>query len=110
MLNAMNQKAVMDLLLTGRRIDAVEAVRLGIVTRAVPEGTLDDALEAVLGDLFRGSAEAIAKSKAFVRTCETLTYRQGIEAATDKAILGVSMPETRQGIGAFLDKRKAGWS
>jgi enoyl-CoA hydratase/carnithine racemase len=107
MLNAMQQKAVMDLLLTGRRIDAVEAVRLGIVTRAVPQGGLDAALEGVLADLFKGSAAAIAKSKAFVRECETLTYRQGIAAATDKAILGVGMPETRAGIGAFLDKQRA---
>jgi enoyl-CoA hydratase/carnithine racemase len=109
MLNTMSQKALMDLLLTGRRVDAREAVRLGIVTRAVPEGRLDAALDDVLAHLFKGSAAAIGKSKAFVRECETLTYRQGIAAATDKAILGVGMPETREGISAFLEKKPARW-
>lgn len=110
MLNTMNQKAMMDLLLTGRKIRADEAVRLGIVTRAVAADRLMDELDKVLADLFRGSAVAIRRSKQFARECETMTYRQGIAAATDKAILGVGLPEMRQGVAAFLDKRNAQWS
>jgi enoyl-CoA hydratase/carnithine racemase len=110
LLNTMNQKALMDLLLTGRRIDAVEAVRLGIVTRAVPAERLMDELDAVLDNLCKGSPAAIRKSKRFVRECETLSYQQGMAAATDKAILGVGMPETRAGLSAFIDKKAANWS
>lgn len=106
MLNAMNQKAMLDLLLTGRRIDATEAVRLGIVTRAVPIDRLTEHLDSVLADLLRGSAVAIARTKQFVRQCETLTYQQGIEAATDMAIRGVSAPEMRQGLSTFLERRR----
>jgi enoyl-CoA hydratase/carnithine racemase len=104
MLNAMSQKAMLDLLLTGRRIDATEAVRLGIVTSAVPAGRLSEQLEAVLTDLLRGSAEAITKTKQFVRRCETLTYQQGIEAPTDKAIGGVGAPAMREGVSSFLER------
>ena len=110
MLNMMNQKAMLDLLLTGRKISADEALRLGIITRAVPADKLTGGLDKVLEDIFRGSAAAIRRSKRFVRDCETLTYQQGIAAATDKSILGVSMPEMREGIKAFIDKRKAKWS
>jgi enoyl-CoA hydratase/carnithine racemase len=110
MLNTINQKTMMDLLLTGRKIKADEAMRLGIITRAVPADRLTAELDAVLEGIFRGSAAAISKSKQFVRQCETLTYRQGLTAATDKAILGVGMPETRQGIAAFLDKKSPDWS
>jgi enoyl-CoA hydratase/carnithine racemase len=110
MLNAMNQKAMMDLLLTGRRIGADEAVRLGIITRAVASDRLMGELDGVLQLLFRGSAAAILRSKQFARECETLTYQQGMAAATDKSILGVSLPEMRQGIAAFLAKRQATWS
>lgn len=110
MLNMMHQKAMMDLLLTGRRIGAGEAVRLGIITRAVAADQLMGELDRVLQDLFRGSAAAIRRSKQFTRECETLTYRQGMAAATDKSILGVSLPDMRQGIAAFLAKRQATWS
>lgn len=107
LLNTVNQKAMMDLLLTGRRIGAHEAARLGIITRAVPAEQLPAELDRVLQDLFRGSAAAIRRSKQFARECETLTYRQGIAAATDKSILGVSLPEMRHGIAAFLAQREA---
>jgi enoyl-CoA hydratase/carnithine racemase len=106
MLNAMSRKAILDLLLTGRRIDAGEAVRLGIVTRAVPVDRLSEHLDSVLADLLRGSAVAIARTKQFIRQCEMLTYQQGIEAATDKAIQGVGAPEMRQGLSGFLEKRR----
>lgn len=110
LLNTMNQKAMMDLLLTGRRIRADEAMRLGILTRVVPADQLTAALNDILEHLSRGSAAAIRNSKQFVRQCETLTYEQGIAAATAKHILGIGTPETRQGLAAFLDKRKASWS
>lgn len=110
MLNSMSQKAMMDLLLTGRRIKAEEAVRLGIITRAVPADRLDAELDGVLEHLSRGSAAAIRKSKQFVRDCETLTYQEGINAATEKHIHGLANPETKAGLAAFADKRKASWT
>jgi len=110
MLNMMNQKAMLDLLLTGRKIGAAEALRLGILSRAVPIDQLARELDDVLQHLFRGSAAAIRRSKQFVRECETLTYQQGMAAATEKAVLGVGSPEMRNGIDAFLDKQEAKWS
>ena len=107
MLNMMNQKAMLDLLLTGRKIRAAEALRLGILTRAVPVEQLAGELDRVLDDIFRGSAGAIRRSKAFVRECETLTYQQGIAAATDKSIQGIGLPEMRNGVDAFLGMQKA---
>jgi enoyl-CoA hydratase/carnithine racemase len=110
MLNMMNQKAMLDLLLTGRKIGAAEALRLGILSRAVPIDQLARELDDVLQHLFRGSAAAIRRSKQFVRECETLTYQQGMAAATEKAVLGVGSLEMRNGIDAFLDKQEAKWS
>ncbi|HVF63386.1 MAG TPA: enoyl-CoA hydratase/isomerase family protein [Casimicrobiaceae bacterium] len=110
MLNTMTQKAMLDLLLTGRRIGAAEAVHLGIITRAVAADRLDAERDLVFGDLFRGSAVAIRRSKQFVRECEALSYREALAAATDKHIAGIGTPEMREGVAAFLDKRKADWS
>jgi enoyl-CoA hydratase/carnithine racemase len=104
MLNTMSQKAMLDLLLTGRRVAAPEALRLGIVSRVVATGELERALDGVLEDLARGSAAAIRRSKQFVRECESLTYQEGMAAAAEKHVLGVDAPEMREGVAAFFDK------
>jgi enoyl-CoA hydratase/carnithine racemase len=104
MRNTMTQKGMLDLLLTGRRIDAREAVSLGIVTRAVPSDRLEEALETTLADLARGSAAAIRKSKAFVRACEGPAYRAALSAATTNAIASIRQPEMREGLAAFARK------
>lgn len=102
MLATMDRKGMLDLLLTGRKVDAVEAVRLGIATRAVPPDRLDAELETVLADLAAGSAEAIRGSKAFVRACEGETFRRQITAATERAIASIRRPEMRAGVAAFV--------
>jgi enoyl-CoA hydratase/carnithine racemase len=107
MLNAMPWKAVMDLLLTGRTIDGREALTLGIASRAVPAGKLDDALEAVLSDILAGSPAALAASKHFVRECETLSYSQGISTATAHAKRTTGGAEARARIGSFLNRDRA---
>lgn len=110
MRNAVNQKVTMDLILTGRKISAAEALRLGMLSRVVTAAALGGAVDQVTGDLSRGSAEAIRRTKQFVRECETLTYRQGIAAATDKSIVAVGRPDIRKGLAAFVDKKKPDWS
>lgn len=105
LLNTMPQKALFDLLLTGRRIDARQAQRLGIVTRAVPADRLDAELEATLADLAKGSPAAIRKSKQFVRECEGAAYRDCLTVATEKAIQGIRSPELRDGLAAFAARK-----
>lgn len=57
------QGAASDLVLSGRRIDGTEAHRLGLVQRLVAAEALDEALDAVLGDLSRAAplAQRLAK-------------------------------------------------
>lgn len=105
MLNSMPKRSVLDLLLTGRRIGAAEAVQHGIVTRVAPAGGIEAALEATIADLIAGNAAAIAGIKAFTRECERLGYEEGIRAATARAKAGTGNAGTREGIGGFLAGR-----
>jgi enoyl-CoA hydratase/carnithine racemase len=108
MLNTLGGKALADLLYTGRRIAAAEAVGMGIATRAVAAAALEAELAQVLDDLLKGSAAAIRLSKAFVRECETLGHRQGIARATERHIAGIGAPDLQAGVSAFLGRRRPG--
>ena len=55
-----------DLRLTGRAVDAGEALRMGLVTRVVPDGTLDAAVEELAAGIARHPRGGLAASKAIV--------------------------------------------
>lgn len=73
----MNHKAAKDVLLTGRQINAAEALRMGLVTSVVPDGGLDAAIEALTQNLRRLPPAAVWINKVGInRAYETM----GMEA------------------------------
>lgn len=106
LLRGVPRKAAMELVLTGRRIDAIEAARINLITRAVPKGTLAAAVEETLGHIVRASAEAIARTKEFIVACEDAGHRSAMLSAVDSISIGLTAPDTRTRINAFLDRAK----
>lgn len=100
------RKAAMELLLTGRRIDAAEAAGINLITRAVPKGKLDAAVEEILAGILKGSAAAIASTKRFIVQAEDAGLESAMRSAVDSISIGLTEPETRRRIQAFLDRSK----
>lgn len=105
LLRGVPRKAAMELVLTGRRIDGVEAARINLVTRAVPADELESALREVLDGILMGSREAIARTKEFVVHSEDTGHRAAMLSAVDSISLGLASPETARRIDAFLDRK-----
>ena len=91
-----------DLLLTGRRIDAAEALRLGVVTRVVVDGALDAAAAELAAAIASHPHPGLAATKAVV--AEIRAGRAGAEARAYAAALR-STPEARARITAFLARK-----
>jgi len=106
---AVGRKKAMELILTGRRIDAVEADRIGLVTRAVPAASLEEELEKILAGLVRGGPDAIKRTKEFVWHADETGHRAAMTSAVDSISLGLAAPQAREGIAAFFDKRRPKW-
>jgi methylglutaconyl-CoA hydratase len=103
------RKAMMDVLLTGRRIPVAEAVEMGLVNRAVPKDRLDASLEDTLASLLRGSPSALRRTKEFIWHSEEAGHKAAMASAVASISMGLVSAETRDGIGAFLDKREPSW-
>ena len=94
-----------DLLLTGRRIDAAEALRIGLVTQVVPDGALDEAAAARAAEIARHPRSGIAATKSVI--ADIRAGRTGAEAQAYAAALRAD-PEARARIAAFVAKSTNG--
>jgi methylglutaconyl-CoA hydratase len=93
------------IVLTGERIGATEARRIGLVHDVVPAMYLDTAGLRVSEDLLQGGPQAQAAAKAFLHPEGTLDVPEGA-ALVARLRAG---EEGREGLAAAHQKRRPGW-
>ena len=99
----------MDLILTGRTIDADEADRHGLVTKVVPsEATLDEAL--ALGDaIAKMPPVAVLAAIESVDRAFELPLREGLAAERRAFFALFATDDQTEGMAAFAEKRDPRW-
>lgn len=98
------------LFLTADRFPAQYAEQIGLVYRVVAEDDLDHAVEDVVDALLSGSPKAQTAVKKLVRRV-VVEPRADVDRYTSELIGTVrASPEGREGVKAFLEKRKPSWS
>lgn len=106
---AVGRKAAMEMLLTGRLIDAAAARALGLLNRIVPATELREATDALASEIAGKSALTLAIGKeAFYRQAEldlASAYRYTAEVMTKNMLAH----DAGEGIDAFLEKRAPLW-
>lgn len=106
----LGEAAARDLLLRGRLIDAAEAARVGLVTRAVPAGDLDAATDALCRELAtETSGTAVALTKRLLADVPSLGVAEGLGYAARLNALARATDDCRAGVAAFLDKSDPPW-
>jgi len=106
---AVGRKAAMEMLLTGKLIDAKTARAIGLVNRVVPREGLRDAVDDLAREIAGKSALTVAIGKeAFYRQAEldlAAAYRYAAEVMTTNMLAR----DAGEGIDAFLAKRAPVW-
>ncbi|MFN3303423.1 MAG: enoyl-CoA hydratase-related protein [Roseateles sp.] len=111
LVNAVGVREARRLALTASRIDAAEALRVGLVQRVVPAEGLDAAVDALLADLLACGPVAQAEIKQLYARLAPGPVTAEVRELTAQAIARVrSTPEAREGFAAFLGKRKPNWN
>jgi len=103
------RKRTMELLLTGKMIDASTALAWGLVNRVVPGDRLDEAVREFTDVVLARSAATIRLGKeAFYRQIEG-SLQEAYDVAGDAMSCNLLYEDAAEGMDAFLAKRPASW-
>ncbi len=103
------KKKALELICTGKMIDAREAERIGMITKVVHAQELDMHV-ADLGDQLKSKSSSIFKLglEAFQNSTD-MEYCKAIKYLRDQAAILSNTPDSIEGTKAFVEKRKPVW-
>jgi methylglutaconyl-CoA hydratase len=105
----MNATAAHEYFLTGAPFSASEAAAGGLVNRAVPAESLDDAVASYTSALVKGGPSALAAAKQLRRTVPFETEADAFRRLEELSARHFGSVEGKDGITAMLAKQPAPW-
>ena len=95
----------LDMILTGRKIDAKQALEIGLVNRVVPAEQLLEETSKLAENILAGAPIAARYAKEAVQKGMDLSLDQGMRLEADLNILLHSTSDRAEGLQSFLERR-----
>jgi crotonobetainyl-CoA hydratase len=99
----------MGLMLTGKRIPAAEALRIGLVNEVAPRAELDAAVARWVDDILACAPLSVRAIKQVVRRTAQLSAAEGRGQLLPALAEALQSEDSREGVRAFIEKRKPVW-
>jgi len=104
-----HRKHAMEMALTGEMMSAADAVRFGLVNRALPADALRAEVGALAAKIAGKSARAIRAGKETFYRQVDMPLEQAFSYATEAMVEGLLSSDAAEGTRAFLEKRSPQW-
>lgn len=104
------RKKMTELLLLGERVDAQEALRLGIVNRVVAPDEFDAAVADWAAKLAAKSPLLMRLGRDALFAQQDMAYGEALEYLRAQLTLALSTDDAREGVAAFLERREPRWT
>jgi enoyl-CoA hydratase/carnithine racemase len=107
---AVGRKRAMEMLLTGKLVDAATAADWGLVNRVVPAGQLESETRRLACQIAEASSFTVALGKQAYYTQIDLDQPKAYAYAKEVMTMNSLAHDAQEGISAFLEKRAACWT
>ncbi len=108
-LAVMHRRDAQELLITGERVDAARALRAGLLTSVADDGDLDALVAGYVAQCRAGGPDALSQTKDLLRRVPAMDRSAAFSWTADMSARLFASDEAREGMTAFLQKRKPGW-
>ena len=109
MIRMLGSRLAMELMLTGRSIDAKRAYEIGFVNKVVPRAELIDAALAMAGDIIECAPLSVVAVRQVVRHTLNMGLDAALEVGRQVCAPLYESEDAKEGARAFRDKRKPQW-
>ena len=104
------QKRALEMILTGEPLGAEEAMRLGLVNRVVPEATLTQEVEKILGKITEQSAPVLEMAKRVMYDTIGMSVTEAMKRSANIYLNQLmDLDDATEGLLAMAEKRKPVW-
>lgn len=107
--HAVNRKRALEMVLTGERLKAADALAQGFLNRVVPRAELDAEVASASAKLAAKSPAVLRLGRAAFRTMAEMPFDGALEYLKGMLTLNSLTEDAAEGIAAFLEKRPAQW-
>lgn len=107
---AIGRKKGIEMMFTGDRIDAKEAERCGLITRAFPIDQLEEAVSKLATKLTEKSPAALKIGKEAYYTMTDMEYFKSLHYLKEMITLHSMTEDGKEGPRSFIEKRSPRWS
>jgi len=109
LMRSMPPKKALELMLTGRRVSAEEAERIGFVNRVVPVDGLDAAVDELAADLASKSPAIVKLGRDSFYTVWDMAAADALAYLHPMLTVTTMTEDAAEGIAAFAEKRAPEW-
>ena len=102
-------RKAMAMMLTGKRVNAAQALEMGLINEVVPRADLDAAVARWVADLLACAPLSLQAIKQVVRTTGTLSPAQAQALRLPAVVRALQSEDGNEGVRAFQQKRKPQW-
>lgn len=109
LIRTIGRKKLVDLMFTGRQMDASEGERCGLVTRVVPAENLVAEVDKLADELAAKSPSIMKLGKDALSTMADMPLEQALYYLSTMLSMCLMTEDSKEGLTAFVEKRKPEW-
>ncbi|MDQ3369776.1 MAG: enoyl-CoA hydratase/isomerase family protein [Myxococcota bacterium] len=106
---SVGRKKTLEMMLTGRKLDATEALACGLLNRVVPAAQLEEATLALANEIADRSPAAIGLGLHSFYRSQDMEFEPQLRYLQSELGRVLGLEDAAEGIAAFLGKRKPVW-